>query len=111
VLIATKTLNEGETFGRPFRKMIPMGSALARARVKHRTGAGRSGLPGLPRHGENHTTTWMQGACRRVRTARPFGRVIPLHSSRPCPCYPVSPTGRVAAQRCALTQPHKENDQ
>src|ERR1700736_3195876 len=33
-------------------------------------------------------TIWAPGACRRARTARPLGRVIPLHSVRPCPCYP-----------------------
>ena len=52
---------------------------------------------------------------RRVQTRAvsraPVGRVIPLRVQPPLPLLPqVSPTGRVAAQRCALTQPHKEND-
>jgi uncharacterized protein (DUF736 family) len=76
------------TFGLLVRAEIAKGSALARARVKHRPGAGRSGLPGLPRRRRICTATLAPGACRRARAARPFGRVIPLRSGRPCSCYP-----------------------
>src|SRR5258708_6745200 len=50
----------------------------------------------------------MPGACRRARAARPFGRVIPLPSGRPCPCYPDLADGQgcSAALRftCTLAQ-------
>ena len=65
-----------------------MGSALARARVKHRPGAGRSGLPGLPRQKQNSHDDMNARRVQTARAARPFGRVIPLRSGRPCPCYP-----------------------
>jgi hypothetical protein len=48
--MTTTAQKEGEkAFGLLVRIMIAKGSALARERVKHRPGAGRSGLPGLPR--------------------------------------------------------------
>src|SRR6266478_9630425 len=56
---------------------------------------GRSPQPSAPR-------TLVRGLCR---PGDPPPSRPPLHLAPP-----VSPTGRVAAQRCALTQPHKEND-
>src|SRR5216684_5871450 len=80
------------------------GSALARARVKSRKIRDRPGrLPDLPRGppGTKALTT-------EIRLCRP-GDPPPPRPPLPF-APPVSPTGRVAAQRCALTQPHKEND-
>ena len=55
MLMATMMQEERreKTFGLPVLDSVTQGSALAQARVKHRTGAGRSGLPGLPRHDKN----------------------------------------------------------
>src|SRR5688572_26498584 len=84
------TLKEGEekTCGLLVRKTIAKGSALARARVKRRS---RRRPEWSPRSSALSHNAHEDMSARRVQTRAsraPLGRVIPLHSGRPCPCYP-----------------------
>jgi hypothetical protein len=79
-----------------------MASALAWARVKHDNVPAGAVSP-VFRASIHHKSLALNGACRRARISRaPVGRVIPLRSGRPCPCYPRSHR-RAGLQRSAST--------
>ena len=44
-----------------------------------------------------------------ARVARPFGRVIPLHSGRPCSCYPGLADGQGCSAALRFNPAPKEN--